>query len=129
MRVSRAQAVGPRVDVAVAAFRAVKRASTFLSVCGTTAASTQRQHAGPQHASSFSTQHRTFTPGIAIVRCRTNEPHGRLPRKAGKGDALRGLMLLDNISHDNEHYGNLVTYMRLKGHVPPSTARTATQGR
>ena len=42
---------------------------------------------------------------------------------AGKGDALRGLMLLDNVSHDNEHYGNIVTYMRLKGHVPPSTAR------
>ncbi len=46
--------------------------------------------------------------------------------KAGKGDALRGMMLLDNISHDNEHYGNIVTYMRLKGHVPPSTARAAT---
>ena len=44
---------------------------------------------------------------------------------AGQGDALRGMMLLDNISHDNEHYGNLVTYMRLKGHVPPSTARGA----
>jgi uncharacterized damage-inducible protein DinB len=43
---------------------------------------------------------------------------------AGKGDALRGMMLLDNVSHDNEHYGNIVTYMRLKGHVPPSTART-----
>jgi uncharacterized damage-inducible protein DinB len=48
--------------------------------------------------------------------------------KAGKGDALRGMMLLDNISHDNEHYGNIVTYMRLKGHVPPSTARTQTHG-
>ena len=43
--------------------------------------------------------------------------------KAGKGDALRAMMLLDNVSHDNEHYGNIVTYMRLKGHVPPSTAR------
>ena len=42
---------------------------------------------------------------------------------AGKGDALRGMMLLDNVSHDNEHYGNIVTYMRLKGHIPPSTAR------
>ena len=42
---------------------------------------------------------------------------------AGKGDALRGMILLDNINHDNEHYGNIVTYMRLKGHVPPSTAR------
>ena len=44
--------------------------------------------------------------------------------KAGKGDALRGMILLDNVSHDSEHYGNIVTYMRLKGHVPPSTART-----
>jgi len=44
--------------------------------------------------------------------------------KAGKGDALRGMILLDNVSHDSEHYGNIVTYMRLKGRVPPSTART-----
>ena len=43
--------------------------------------------------------------------------------KAGKSDALRAMILLDNVSHDNEHYGNIVTYMRLKGHVPPSTAR------
>jgi len=43
--------------------------------------------------------------------------------KMGKGDALRGMFLMDNVSHDNEHYGNIVTYMRLKGHVPPSTAR------
>ena len=47
--------------------------------------------------------------------------------KAGKGDALRGMMLLDNVSHDNEHYGNIVTYMRLKGHVPPSTARNQSK--
>lgn len=31
-----------------------------------------------------------------------------------------------NIAHNMEHYGNLVTYMRLKGIVPPSSApRTA----
>ncbi len=33
-------------------------------------------------------------------------------------------LLVQNIAHDNEHYGNLVTYMRLKGIVPPSTARS-----
>jgi uncharacterized damage-inducible protein DinB len=27
-----------------------------------------------------------------------------------------------NTSHTNEHYGNIVTYMRLNGMVPPSTA-------
>jgi len=36
----------------------------------------------------------------------------------------RGAVLLFNTTHNNEHYGNVVVYMRLKGHVPPSTART-----
>jgi uncharacterized damage-inducible protein DinB len=31
--------------------------------------------------------------------------------------------LYGNTAHSNEHYGNLVTYMRIKGHVPPSTER------
>jgi uncharacterized damage-inducible protein DinB len=31
--------------------------------------------------------------------------------------------LVSNVAHDNEHYGNIVTYMRLKGLVPPSTER------
>jgi uncharacterized damage-inducible protein DinB len=30
-------------------------------------------------------------------------------------------VLFFNIAHCNEHYGNLVTYMRLKGIVPPSS--------
>lgn len=29
-----------------------------------------------------------------------------------------------NMGHDFEHYGNIVTYMRLKGMVPPSSQRT-----
>ena len=32
---------------------------------------------------------------------------------------IRGLM--DNAAHDWEHYGNIVTYMRIKGMVPPSS--------
>jgi len=35
----------------------------------------------------------------------------------------RGMLLMFNTTHNQEHYGNLVVYMRLKGHVPPSTAR------
>jgi uncharacterized damage-inducible protein DinB len=30
-------------------------------------------------------------------------------------------ILVLNISHDSEHYGNIVTYLRLKGFVPPSS--------
>lgn len=35
----------------------------------------------------------------------------------------RGSVLLFNTTHNNEHYGNIVVYLRLKGRVPPSTAR------
>lgn len=38
-------------------------------------------------------------------------------------NTVRGAVLMFNVAHNNEHYGNLVVYMRLKGHVPPSTAR------
>ena len=44
----------------------------------------------------------------------------------GRGNSqatTRGLVLMFNTTHNNEHYGNLVVYMRLKNHVPPSTAR------
>jgi uncharacterized damage-inducible protein DinB len=41
----------------------------------------------------------------------------------GGGDTRRGAMLMFNTTHNNEHYGNIVVYLRLKGIVPPSTAR------
>jgi uncharacterized damage-inducible protein DinB len=37
--------------------------------------------------------------------------------------ATRGGALAVNTGHVNEHYGNLVTYFRLKGMVPPSSSR------
>ena len=41
----------------------------------------------------------------------------------GPANTVRGAILTFNTAHNNEHYGNIVLYMRLKGHVPPSTAR------
>ena len=35
----------------------------------------------------------------------------------------RGAVLIFNVTHNTEHYGNVVVYMRLRGRVPPSTAR------
>jgi uncharacterized damage-inducible protein DinB len=32
-------------------------------------------------------------------------------------------VLLNNATHDAEHYGNLVTYLRMNGMVPPSSKR------
>lgn len=36
-------------------------------------------------------------------------------------DATRFAALARNTIHDGEHYGNIVTYMRIKGMVPPSS--------
>ncbi len=37
------------------------------------------------------------------------------------GDQAKATVLAFNTAHNNEHYGNIVTYMRLKGLVPPSS--------
>jgi len=41
--------------------------------------------------------------------------------KVGTRDVARVVPIISMVAHANEHYGNLVTYMRLKGVVPPST--------
>jgi uncharacterized damage-inducible protein DinB len=41
----------------------------------------------------------------------------------GSGQSTRALVLMFNTTHNNEHYGNVIVYLRLKGIVPPSTAR------
>jgi uncharacterized damage-inducible protein DinB len=43
--------------------------------------------------------------------------------KAGNNQIPRVQPLFGNASHNVEHYGNLVTYFRLKKMVPPSTKR------
>ena len=45
----------------------------------------------------------------------------------GSGQSTRALVLVFNTTHNNEHYGNVVLYLRLKGIVPPSTARVQGQ--
>jgi uncharacterized damage-inducible protein DinB len=41
----------------------------------------------------------------------------------GTGQTPRAAVLVGNIGHVNEHYGNLVTYFRINGIVPPSSRR------
>jgi uncharacterized damage-inducible protein DinB len=47
----------------------------------------------------------------------------RVATPSGTNQAPRINMLVGQIGHDNEHYGNLVTYFRIKGMVPPSSKR------
>ena len=47
----------------------------------------------------------------------------------GPNEVPAAALLFGNVSHTNEHYGNLVTYMRIKGLVPPSTERAQRRRR
>ena len=44
-----------------------------------------------------------------------------MPFGMGKSPRIRTLLM--NVGHFQEHYGNLVTYFRIKGIVPPSSRR------
>jgi uncharacterized damage-inducible protein DinB len=46
---------------------------------------------------------------------------------APAGQSTRALVLMFNTTHNNEHYGNVVLYLRLKNIVPPSTARAQSK--
>ena len=60
-----------------------------------------------------------------VYAATTDENFGQLISMPGAkpSQAGRGAVLFFNTTHNNEHYGNIVVYLRLKGHAPPSTAR------
>ena len=43
-------------------------------------------------------------------------------------DMAKLTVLAGNFAHNYEHYGNMVTYLRIKGIVPPSSEKRASQG-
>ena len=52
-----------------------------------------------------------------------DDPRTLAPFSETRRDTPFRTMLL-NVTHDSEHYGNMVTYLRMKGIVPPSSAPT-----
>ena len=64
----------------------------------------------------------------AVYETTTDSNFNQPVTVAGLGNrstpTIREAVLMFNTTHNNEHYGNIVVYMRLKGHVPPSTSRT-----
>ena len=47
---------------------------------------------------------------------------------AGRGQSSRAGRLANNVAHDNECYGSMAVYLRLKSVVPPSTAARGGMG-
>ena len=68
-----------------------------------------------------------LTKSVAYCDAAFKADDGRLAETVAMpfdmGKAPRAAVLVMNIGHVNEHYGNLVTYFRIKGIVPPSSRR------
>lgn len=59
----------------------------------------------------------------AAYKALTDTTAGEMVASAfGNGKSARVSALLGNTGHHQEHYGNLVTYLRINGIVPPSSA-------
>jgi uncharacterized damage-inducible protein DinB len=48
---------------------------------------------------------------------------GAMLMKFGNGQRSMSGILNFNVAHDYEHYGNIVTYLRIKGLIPPSSEK------
>ena len=57
----------------------------------------------------------------AVFAATTDESGAETVKFMGGGDMAKLSVLSFNTAHDFEHYGNLVTYLRLNKIVPPST--------
>lgn len=55
-------------------------------------------------------------PAYAMAESRAMEPVSFFGRSGN-----RLWVIVYNLTHDSEHYGNVVTYLRIKGLVPPSS--------
>jgi uncharacterized damage-inducible protein DinB len=67
-----------------------------------------------------------------VYEATTDANYSQRVTVAGRGQSaptLRGAILVFNTAHNNEHYGNIIVYMRLKGRLPPSTARVRPPAR
>lgn len=53
----------------------------------------------------------------------TTDANASEPARGGRGGRSRLGMLIYNTGHENEEYGYLAVYLRLKGVVPPSSDR------
>ncbi len=66
----------------------------------------------------------------AVYKETTDANANQMVKIAGPGGATqstRAQVLMFNTTHNNEHYGNVILYLRLKNVVPPSTARVQGQ--
>ncbi len=64
--------------------------------------------------------HESFTYCDGVYDSMTDRAFAQVVDTGGSKHT-KSALLWDNVVHDTLHYGNIVTYLRIKGLVPPST--------
>ena len=92
-------------------------------ICGIAAGETPQRN-GFENKTSKAEIVKALNDSIAYcdkVLAELDDAKGTATAKFFGGDMAKLSVFYYNVAHCNEHYGNLVTYMRLKGIVPPSS--------
>ena len=102
-------------------------ADSHFSICAAAAGEKPAQSGIEKSATTKAALSKALNESIAYcdkVIAGMDDTKGMEVTKFFTGPTTRLGVLAFNTAHSYEHYGNLVTYMRLKGIVPPSSAPT-----
>lgn len=100
-------------------------ADSHFSICAAAAGEKPAQSGIEKSATSKAALSKALDDSIAYcdkVIAGMSDAKGMEVTKFFTGPSTRLGILSFNTAHSYEHYGNLVTYMRLKGIVPPSSS-------
>ena len=100
-------------------------ADAQFSICAAAAGEKPTQSGIEKSATTKAALSKALADSIAYcdkVIAGMDDTKGMEMTKFFTGPSTRFGVLAFNTAHSYEHYGNLVTYMRLKGIVPPSSA-------
>ena len=102
-------------------------ADANFSICGAASGEKPPQSGVEKSMTSKADLSKALNASIAFcdkVIAGMDDKKGMEPVKFFGGSQTRLGVLAFNNAHSFEHYGNLVTYMRLKGIVPPSSEKS-----
>jgi len=106
-------------------------ADAQMGICGTAKGEQQRGEAGQKTSKSdlVAALKASFDYCDSAYDALTDSDGAQMVKMFGRDRTKLGVLDF-NVIHDNEMYGTMAVYMRLKGVVPPSTAdRPAGQGK
>ena len=78
-------------------------------------------HDPPESNALLAELHKTAQEGVAVIGRIAGKNDGEVVESQFFGKTARRFLLMQAIAHNNNHYGQLVYYLRLNGLTPPGS--------